>query len=336
MPELRWWRRRLRLSLALQGGGAHGAFSAGVLAALARQPALAFDGLSGSSAGALNAVLFAEGWRRGGGDGARQALQDFWQALGRLLPPGLVHDGEPPSASPAARWLFAWTQSLAPAQFNPLELNPLRELLLAQIDFTALRAAAPLRLYIAATAARSGRLRLFREQELSVETLLASTCLPRLHHPVLIDGEPYWDGGYAANPALFPLIAEGRADDLLLILLDPLQRDAVEQRVAAIDARIAELGFSAHLQRELQWLAQARALAASGLLHGPLERRLLRCRLHLIEGGELAELRDGRSKALAHGPFLERLFALGERQGQDWWAAQDGRPGAGVALRRFA
>jgi NTE family protein len=332
-----WW-ARLRgpppaLNLALQGGGAHGAFTWGVLEALLAQPQIHFEGLSGSSAGAMNAVVMADGWLKGGRDGgregARQALAEFWTAVGQQLPPGLVSQGHSDAIelTPAAKLLANWAGWFSPAQLNPFDLNPLRDLLERQIDFERLRAASPFKLFIGTTQASSGRLRVFREHELTAKVLLASSCLPRMHHAVEIDGESYWDGGYSANPAVFPLFYECEARDVLLVLLAPLQRDGTPRTREEIDARIAELAFSGHFMREMRMFAQATAFARqgrrpawSGWTAGRLERRLQRLHFHLVDASDLPSLERTETKLLAYGPFLERLRAQGRERGAQWLA----------------
>ncbi|MFZ3159162.1 MAG: patatin-like phospholipase family protein, partial [Rhodoferax sp.] len=216
-----------RLNLALQGGGAHGAFTWGVLEALLQQPALTFEGLSGSSAGAMNAVVFADGWMKGGREGAGQALAGFWTEIGQQMPwiPMTRGEDDAVNLTPATKMMTHWAGYFSPSQLNPFELNPLRDLLLRQIDFEGLRARSPFKLFVGATQARTGKLRIFRETELTVDMLLASACLPKIHHSVEIDGEPYWDGGYCANPAVFPLFYDCASRDVMLVLLSPLRRE---------------------------------------------------------------------------------------------------------------
>ena len=189
------------LSLALQGGGAHGAFTWGVLDALLEDGRFDLCGASGTSAGAMNAVVLAHGLLVGGRDGAREALSRFWSAVGgnaSLLHVGAgASDGRP---SPMASLMLQWSGFLAPAQFNPMGYDPLRDIVEAQVDFERLRAEPGFDLFIAATHANTGRLRLFRTAEISADAVLASACLPALYQAVEIDGEPYWDGAFAANP----------------------------------------------------------------------------------------------------------------------------------------
>lgn len=308
-----------RVNLALQGGGAHGAYTWGVLDTLLQDGGPDFEALSGSSAGAMNAVVLAEGWRRGGRAGAREALARFWNELGQQMPWGLVspQQGGGIGLGSAGKLLASWAGQFSPAQLNPFDLNPLRDLLLAQIDFEALRAHSPFKLFIGTTQVNTARLRLFREHELSVDVLLASACLPRLHRSVVIDGEPYWDGGYSANPAVFPLFYDCDARDVLLVLLNPLRRSHTPQSVAEIETRIAELGFNSHFMREMRMFAQAARFAAPAF-GGRLEQRLRDMRFHMIGGSELESLARSDSKLLPHAPFLQHLHALGRAHAQGW------------------
>lgn len=302
--------RSTRLNLALQGGGAHGAYTWGVLDALLQDERLQFEGLSGSSAGAMNAVVLADGWMKGGREGARQALTRFWTELGRQMPPGMMTAG---------KMMQRLTDYFSPSQLNPLDLNPLRDLLQAQIDFKGLRAHSPFKLFVGTTQVNTGRLRVFRESELAVEVLLASACLPKIHRTVLIDGEPYWDGGYSANPAVSPLFYECEARDILLVLLNPLKHLDTPRSMAEIEMRIGELGFSANFVREMQMFAQACAFARSmGPDKGRLEQRLLELRFHMIDASTMESLHRSDTKLLPHGPFLQRLQQQGHARALDW------------------
>jgi NTE family protein len=220
-----------------------------------------------------------------------------------------------------------WTRLLSPYQFNPLGLNPLREVLAEQIDFERLRAAPAPRVFIAATHANSGRLRLFDNGELSVEAALASACLPTLHHAVTIAGEPYWDGGYSANPALFPLVRTGVAD-LLVVSLSPQTYADSPVSAEQIRQRALEFTFNASFLREAGLLAEACAQArASAFAFGRLERRLRRLRTHLIDAhDDLGSLR-AETRLIAHLPFLERLRDLGRDRAQRWLAEHGARVG---------
>ena len=313
-----------RLNLALQGGGAHGAFTWGVLDALLEDGRLVFEGVSGTSAGALNAVLLAQGLLDGGPAGARAALQHFWHAVAAALPEAFTRaspDGREVALTPMFRLMLHWSHYLSPEQLNPLDLNPLRDILDAQLDLRRLRRDSPLKLFIAATQANSGKLRLFRHDELSLEVLLASACLPTVHRAIEIEGEPYWDGGFAANPAVFPLVFECRAGDILLVLLTPLRHAATPASAADIQARTLEIAFNAGFLREMRLFAQLRAALPRrwmGLAFGGLERRLRRCHFHLIEAADVLGALPTETKLAANLKFFEHLKALGRARARAW------------------
>jgi len=312
---------RPTLNLALQGGGAHGAFTWGVLDALLEDAHLQFEGLSGSSAGALNAVLFAEGWRRDGRDGARRALADFWSALGQQLPFEFLvtGEGENIGLSAASKMMMKWAGLFSPTQLNPLGHSALRDLLSQHVDFARLRADSPFKLFVGATQANTGKLRVFRETEVSVDVLLASSCLPRFHQAVTIDGEPYWDGAYSANPAVYPLFYECRSRDVMLVLLSPLRHESAPHSVEEIEQRALDLAFSANLMREMRTFQQATAFARSTWLpSGNLERRLREMRFHMIDSQDLASMQRTETKLIAHRPFLELLQAQGRERAAAW------------------
>jgi NTE family protein len=325
-----WRPARPALNLALQGGGAHGAFTWGVLDALLEDERLHFEGLSGSSAGALNATLFAEGWRRGGRDGARLALSEFWSALGTQLPFDLLvtGHGEDVSLSAATKMMLRWAGLFSPTQLNPLDHNALRDVLVRQIDFAALRRSCPFKLFIGATQANTGKLRVFRETELSVEVLLASSCLPRLHHTVTIEGEEYWDGAFSANPAVYPLFYDCRSRDVMLVLLSPLRHQTAPVSAEEIEQRMLELAFSANLMREMRTFQQATAFARSAWLPpSGLERRLREMRFHMIDSQDLASMQRTETKLIAHAPFLKLLCDQGRARAQAWLLENAGAVG---------
>ncbi|HSB98443.1 MAG TPA: patatin-like phospholipase family protein [Burkholderiaceae bacterium] len=327
------WRRK-SMSLALQGGGAHGAFTWGVLDVLLERTDHAFTAISGTSAGAVNAVLLAHGLVGGGRDGAREALAQFWESLGRAVPwdaLGLMaSDGTGLSAT--GRLMMQWAQVLSPAQTSFMRPDPLRDLLTRQVDFERLRTQADIRLHVAATHANTGRLRVFGGRELSIDAVMASACLPTLQRAVVIDGEPYWDGGFSANPALAPLLANGGAGDLLLVMLSPWSLGDTPRTNDEIKLRSAEIAFNAAFQREMHLIADATAAARRAWWGGPLERRLRRVRWHLIGvHGALAEL-PRASKAIAHPQWLLRLREAGRQQALTWLSDH----GASVGRRSSA
>lgn len=325
---------RPALALALQGGGAHGAFTWGVLDALLEADRFDIAAISGTSAGAMNAVALASGWQRGGPSAARESLSAFWAAVGASvsLDAFLVGASDEPSLAPAARAFASWARLFSPQQLNPMGLNPLREVLQNCIDFERLRAADAPRLFIATTQANTGRLRLFENTELSVDVLLASACLPTLQAAVLIDGQPYWDGGFSANPALFPLVREGM-DDLLMVCLSPFVYAETPTSVEAIRERSLDFAFNASFLREARSIAELAAVARASRSHpawaplqwlasrrpfGKLEQRLARLRTHLIDAqadlGHLAQ----ETRLIAHMPFLNKLCELGRQRARGW------------------
>ena len=323
MPKI--WnplRRRAPLNLALQGGGAHGAFTWGVLDALLEAGRFELAAISGASAGAMNTVALAQGLMEGGPKQARAALERFWTAIGSEVAFEwlTIRSDDSIELSPTARLMMRWMQNLSPKQFNPLDRNPLRDILAEQIDFDALRRHAGPQLYISATHANSGRLRLFTRDELSLEAVLASACLPTLHHTVMIDGQPYWDGGFSANPALYPRVWNaGSAPDTLLVLLAPLEHEHTPTTAAQIRERVLDISFNSTFLRELRTLAEVQArLARAWLPLGSMERRAVRARWHVVNGHDTLAALPGESRMIAHLPFLEKLRDAGREQAKAW------------------
>ena len=323
----------VRINLALQGGGAHGAFTWGVLDALLEDGRCEFEGVSGTSAGAMNAIFLAQGLMAGGREGgrehARAALSRFWTAVASSSPFDQSGNAAA-SMAPAMKLMLQWTEYLSPEQLNPLDLNPLRDIIAEQINFAALRRASPVKLFIAATHANSGKLRIFRNGELSVDTLLASACLPTIHRSIVIDGEPYWDGGYSANPAVFPLFYECTAADTLLVLLTPLRYDETPETAQDIKLRLRELAFNSTFLREMRMFAHVREqIAATArprwlprwLQCSRFEQRVSDIRFHAITADDLLKDLPAESKLAVNLAFFERLRDSGREHAQAWLAA---------------
>ena len=313
------------VSLALQGGGAHGAFTWGVLDAILEDGRLAIEAITGASAGAINAVVLAEGWLEGGAEGAREQLRTFWQRVsvdGSLSPAqqqlfnlflGYWHaDG-----SPARLWLDAWTRSLSPYERNPLDINPLRDALRELIDFDRVRACRETKLFISATNVWTGKARIFERAELTADHVLASACLPHIFQAVEIDGEPYWDGGYVGNPALFPLFYETQTDDILLVQINPIERRATPRTAHEIQNRLTEVTFNANLLNELRAIEFVRRLINSGKLSTSDYKRV---RMHRIAGGEKLDAFAASSRLNAEWSFFMELKELGRAAAQQWLA----------------
>jgi NTE family protein len=310
---------RRPLSLALQGGGSFGAFTWGVLDRLLATERIAFDTISGSSAGAVNAVLLASGLAAGGPAAARDKIERFWRRvslIGTLGPFGAFGGGIAASAARAALEFSAPVMS--PYHLNPLGLNPLRDILASEVNFAALRAAAPVRLLIAATRVRDGSVRLFRNHEITLDVVLASACLPHLHHAVSIDDEWYWDGGFSANPPLRQLVIESRTPDVLLVQIMP-EEDGVLRFSPFIARQMNRIAFTAPLQREVEKIAEICAKCRQGGFFRPRHcRKMERLRLHRIVAEQtVPELRHA-SAANLDWSFLMRLERSGGAAAERW------------------
>ncbi|MEL6829178.1 MAG: patatin-like phospholipase family protein, partial [Pseudomonadota bacterium] len=251
-------RTQKSISLALQGGGAHGAFTWGVLDRLCDEPGLDIKAISATSAGAMNAAAFAAGFAKGGRAGAKTSLSDFWRAVSRKGAPysGLTMTENAFEHFPFSPFqtAMAMTAFASPYEFNPFDVNPLRDLLDETIDFDAIHHS-PLELFISATNVETGRVKVFNDGEVSRDAVLASACLPQTFRAIEIDGSAYWDGGYMGNPSLFPLVYSGSPADVLMVLLNPISRLGVPKKVAAINDRLNEISFNASLIGELRAIA---------------------------------------------------------------------------------
>lgn len=319
--------RQKPVTLALQGGGSHGAFTWGVLDRLLEDDCIDIEGISGASAGAMNAVVLAHGYTVGGRDGARQALKDFWRSVASSAPFSFVPDdlSTPTSIAmqsdlPAAlKSYLSLMRFFSPHQLNPFDINPLRDILAAQIDFERLRSDCRIKLFIATTQVSTGTLKLFRNRQLMLEVLLASACLPLLHRAVEINGEAYWDGGLTANPPLFPLLHKCSARDVMVVLLHPQPRTQVPTSASDIWDRLTEMGFSSTFYTELQGVMLAKREAErSWFAFGRLERRLRQLNMHVIESQELMGQLSTHSKMNAHPAFINRLHDEGRSRAESW------------------
>ena len=295
------------LSLALQGGGSLGAFTWGVLDRLLQEP-VGVAAVSGASAGAINAVLLASGLAEGGPDKARAKLARFWRRVSDVAPPRMILEAAVELAQ----------HNISPYVFNPLGINPLRELLTAEVDFDRLRAERPVPLLIAATRVSDGRLRLFREHEITVEAVLASCCLPRLHHAVEIGGEAYWDGGFSANPPVRHLAIETAAEDILLVQLMPEQAAGTPRDARQIAARLTRLAFAEPLLKELEALEDLRRLCTTQVLAYGLCRKIARLKLHRLAAADAVPKLSDHSALATDWPFLSRLHEAGRAAAGSW------------------
>ncbi len=314
-------RNPVLIDLALQGGGSHGAFTWGVLDRLLEEPWLRIVGISGTSAGAMNAAVLANGWTEGEADGARSALEIFWRRVSRAA-----------AFSPLQRSLFdrlmgRWTLDTSPAYLamdlisrvlspyalNPLDFNPLRRILAESIDCNRL-ANSPIKLFITATSVRTGRGRIFRNAEITADVLLASACLPTMFRAVEIDGEAYWDGGFTGNPTITPLIRETDAHDSILVQINPRERPDTPRTAADILNRLNEISFNSPLMKELRMIALLRQVADPGSGEGA---RWAQMRTHRIMTDMLAQF-GASSKLNAEWEFVGMLWTEGRRAASEF------------------
>jgi NTE family protein len=316
----------LLIDLALQGGGAHGAFTWGVLDRLLEEPSLQIEGISGTSAGAMNAAVMAHGFGQGGAAGAQSSLEAFWRRVSDAA------TFSPFRRSPIDVLLGRWTLDhsplfvafdLAARMFSPYDLNPrghnpLYDILAESVDFAAL-ATSPIRLFITATNVHTGRGRVFRNKDLTPDVLLASACLPTLFQAVMIDDEPYWDGGYAGNPTLTPLVRECDSTDTILVQINPVERAGTPRSAREILSRLNEVSFNATLLKELRMAALLRQVADPGHSEGA---RWANLRMHRIASEEMMAM-GYSSKMNAEWPFLCMLRDMG-RQAADQVLVADG------------
>ncbi|QDL93584.1 patatin-like phospholipase family protein [Paroceanicella profunda] len=309
--------------LALQGGGSHGAFTWGVLDKLLEDGRIAISAISGTSAGAMNAVVMAEGLFEGGREGAREFLERFWKKTAeaaRLSPiqrsPLNVLMGDwSLNNSFGYHVMDAMSRVISPYQSNPLNLNPLADLLAEVVDFERVRRCHEVQLFISATNVETGRVKVFRRKELTLEMVLASACLPYLYQAVEIDGVPYWDGGYMGNPSMFPFYEIKGTRDIVLIQINPMLREGTPTTAHEITDRINEITFNASLQKDLRAIEFVRRLIDAGRLD-PAEYRYLD--VHVIENQDVLNPLGASSKLNAEWAFLTWLRDIGRLTAEAW------------------
>ncbi|WP_431094470.1 patatin-like phospholipase family protein [Polaromonas aquatica] len=323
-----------RVNLALQGGGSHGAFTWGVLDALLADERIEFDGISGASAGAVNAVALAHGFATAQRDNspektyprdaARASLSKIWQGVAAMGSLGSMADSI--SKMLIGGWVTnrvsanltgsTLTQWMSPYQSNPLDINPLRKLLQAEIDFHAIASLQAPKAFVSATHVATGRAEIFSGKHLTLQAVMASTCLPTLFQAVEIDGQHYWDGGFSSNPSLLPLISECSSRDIIMVQINPLRRANIPRTSHDIADRVNELTFNASLLSQMRTIDFINRLLADGRLQeGEKYKSLL---LHRIDGGEALENLPSSSKMSADGAMIEKLFEMGQGAAKRW------------------
>jgi NTE family protein len=318
------------VNLALQGGGSHGAFAWGVLDRLLEEETLQFEGISGTSAGAANAVVLADGFAAGGREGAREALRGYWQRVSDLWSRGPF---KPPlisgknsdfglENSPGFRFIEPMTHFASPYQLNPFNFNSFRDMLAEAIDFDRVRRQTALKLFICATDVQTAKVKIFAGKELRVDHVLASTCLPLLMQAVEIDGDYYWDGMYSGNPAIYPLVYECESRDILLVHITPAERPGVPTTSPAIMNRMQEISSNTSLIREMRMIASYNKLIEQGRMGGG--KLML---MHVIEAEEFIRAFSWSSRLNADWEFLQHLYNIGRARADQWLEANFDRLG---------
>ncbi|MBO1531788.1 patatin-like phospholipase family protein [Psychrobacter sp. F1192] len=304
------------INLALQGGGSHGAFTWGVLDYFMEDGRVSVEGITGTSAGAMNAAMLAHGYMEGGADGAREALETFWRQvayLGSMSPvkrsPLNILTGDwDLDNSPAYLMLDLFSRMASPYHTNPLNVNPLLDLVDSTIDFDKVRACSQLKLFVAATNVHTGKIKVFNREELTADMLLASACLPTYYQAVEIDGVPYWDGGYVGNPPLYPLFDTTKSRDVIIVQINPIERNETPKSAQEIQNRINEISFNSSLLRELR----AIEFVTRQLREDKLDtNRYSEILVHRIEATEQINPLSASSKINSEWAFLTHLRDIG-------------------------
>ncbi len=316
------------ISLALQGGGSHGAFTWGVLDRLLEDDRIVIEAVSGTSAGAMNAAALLSGYAQGGPQGAREALDNFWVTVSgyagfspmrRTWADQLLGNWNLDS-SPGYQWTSWVSQFVSPYQSNPLNIHPLRDLLQQQLDMDAVRGCENIRIFVAATNVRTGRARLFDRTDISIDALLASACLPHLYQAIEIDGNAYWDGGYMGNPSIWPLIYKADTADVVLVQITPLERDEVPRTSTEISNRLDEIAFNSSLTHEMRAISFVQRLLAQDALKEPYASRYKNMRMHMIGDPEGLKSLGASSKLNAERSFIDHLKEMGRASADSWLA----------------
>ncbi len=318
---------RKTVNIALQGGGAHGALAWGILDYLLEDDRIDVEGFTASSAGTMNALAFAQGMMEGGRDGARTKLEEFWSEIshaGVFFSP--VHGnpferilGMGSGENPFSYFMFdTMTRMFSPYQFNPLDINPLRDVLLRTIDFDKIRACDKIKLFTSATNVRTGKVHIFHGEEMSIDVALASSCLPFLFKAVEINGEHYWDGGYTGNPALYPLFYETKSDDIILIHLNPMYREEIPTTAPAIMNRINEISFNDSLLKELRAIEFVKRLIEQGMIKDEFKGQYKNLLVHSIRADDMMKEFSITSKFDTDWDFLIKLRDAGREGMKNW------------------
>ena len=312
-----------KINLALQGGGAHGAFTWGVLDSILEQGALDIEAITATSAGAVNAAVMSYGLATGGDEKARELLKIFWQKVSVAasmspMQPSMLEKAFSPlmkEFSPSFMAMDLLSRVFSPYQLNMMDYNPLRDILNEMVDFDVLRKQTDIKLFITATHVRTGKPRVFTTEEMTLDMVMASTCLPFIYKTVEINGEPYWDGGYSGNPALYPLFYKSTCEDILLVQINPMYVEDVPTGAAQIMDRVNEISFNASLLREMRAVEFVSRLVGDGVLN---DQNYKQMRMHMIEAQDLMAQLGYSTKLNADWEFLKHLFDIGRQSAADW------------------
>lgn len=314
------------INLALQGGGAHGAFAWGIIDKLLEDGRIKFDSISATSAGAMNAAVLAHGLATGGNDGGREALYNFWKkicASGEKYNPikkTPIEElfGVPLENSMSYVLFDLFSKVLSPYQFNPANFNPLKDVLVECVDIDRIIAAETPKLFLSATNVKTGKIKVFDNKDMSIDAILASACLPFMFQSVQIGDDYLWDGGYLGNPAIFPLIYNSDCNDILIIHINPINRDTVPESSTDILNRVNEISFNSSLMREMRAIAFVTKLIDEGWIKDEHKNKLRRFFLHAIRADETMQNFSVASKLNPNWAFIEQLYNEGRREGEEW------------------
>ncbi|MDI1353157.1 MAG: patatin-like phospholipase family protein [bacterium] len=315
-----------KLNLALQGGGAHGALSWGILDKILEDGRIQFDSISATSAGAMNAVVLAYGLTKGGNEGAREALHDFWKAISEAgeqynpIKTTALEDFFGISVENSMSYFVfdMLSKTFSPYQSNPMNFNPLRDILEKHVDFDLLKKSSALKLFISATNVKTGKIKVFEHKEISLDAVMASACLPLMFQAVQVKDEFFWDGGYMGNPAIFPLIYNSKTNDILIIHINPIIRDNVPQTPAEILNRMNEISFNSSLMREMRAINFVGKMLKDGWVKDEYAKNMKDLSLHAIRADLVMKSYSVASKLDPDWSFLKQLFELGRIEGELW------------------
>jgi NTE family protein len=311
------------VNLALQGGGAHGAFTWGVLDKFLEDNRIDIEAISGTSAGAMNAIVIADGLMESGNEGARKALRNFWKAVSdaatmsplKRTPFDVLTGNWNLDNSPGYIYLDLLSRLYSPYQINPMNINPLRDLMISQIDFKRVRSCDRMKLFISATRVRDGKVQIFNRSELTADMIMASACLPFLFQAVEIDGEAYWDGGYMGNPVLYPFAYRCTCSDVIIIQINPLCCQKTPKSAREILNRVNEITFNGSLLKELRAIDFVARLVDEGALDPLKYKKML---IHIISGEEAFKPFNASSKMNAEWGFIKHLHSIGWNIAEKW------------------